>query len=254
MVTLLSPLVGTISSSHIVNSEDLVTKLCNLNLSYKFDLISFDVKSLFTNVPLDDILDFLSEYLNNFTFCLSTSQIIDLLKLCTKESVFSFNGNFYRQTFGLAMGNPLSPVLSNLYMEYFETHLLPNILASNVKWFRYIDDILCLWPSNIDHAQFLTQLNSLVPSIKFSVELENNCKLPFLDVLIHKTIPNLQFQVYRKPTNINSFVHFYSGHSLSIKRGIFHGMFLRALKIVSLQFINSEYSNIFEIVKTQISR
>ncbi len=92
------------------------------------------------------------------------------------DCVFTANGSFYRQTFGFAMGNPLSPVLSNLYMEYFETRFLPKICNFNLPWYRYVDDILCLWPASQNPHMFLGLLNNLVPSISFKIEEENDYK------------------------------------------------------------------------------
>ena len=54
----LSPLVGSISKSHIKNSSDFIEKLKSLSLN-NGKMVSFDVDSLFTKVPLDDVLAFL---------------------------------------------------------------------------------------------------------------------------------------------------------------------------------------------------
>ena len=78
----------------------------------------------------------------------------------------------------------LSLVCSNLYMEFFVRNLLATILPNHVKWFRYVDNVLCLWPKSMNLQSFLYDLNNLVPSIKFSVEVEQQNCLPFLDVLI----------------------------------------------------------------------
>ena len=53
------------------------------------------------------------------------------------------------------MGNCLSPVCSNLYIEFFERNLLTTILPNHVKWFRYVDDVLCLWPKLMNLQSFL---------------------------------------------------------------------------------------------------
>ena len=150
LVHLLNPIIGTISNSNVKNNVDLVDRLNNLNLNFDFKIVSFDVTSLFTKVPVDDLLEFLKEELDKIALPLPSSSIIDLIKLCIKDSKFGFNGKFYSQKFGMAMGNPLSPVLSNLYMEFFEARILSNILPVNVVWFRYVDDIFCIWPDNQD--------------------------------------------------------------------------------------------------------
>ena len=50
----------------------------------------------------------------------------------------------------MAMGNPLSPFLSNLYMEFFERKMLKIFLPTDAVWFRYVDDIICLWPIKLE--------------------------------------------------------------------------------------------------------
>ena len=165
LVKILSPFVGTISGSNIKHNVDLVDKLNNLNINYPFKMISFDVVSLFTKVPVDDLLEYLSDFLDNYDLILPTDCIIELIKLCICDSVFTFDDKFYVQHFGMAMGNPLSPVLSNLYMEFFETRFLPNILPNGVFWFRFVDDIFCIWPLEENVNVFLFNLNNQVPSI-----------------------------------------------------------------------------------------
>ena len=48
---------------------------------------------------------------------------IELIRLCECEAKFIFEDEFFEQKFGLAMGNCLSPVCSNLYIEFFEKYL-----------------------------------------------------------------------------------------------------------------------------------
>ena len=105
------------------------------------------------------------------------------------------------------MRNCLSPVCSNLYMDFFKKYLLRTIiLPDDVIWYRYVDDVLCLWPEDLDN--FLCQLNNLVPSIEFFIEEEIDVKIPFLDVLIERVEHNFKFTIYRKPTNICSYIHY----------------------------------------------
>ena len=247
LAKLLSPFVGTVSDSFILNSEDLTNKIKTLNLNYRYKLVSFDVKSLFTNVPLDDILNFLPEIIGEELDGIPCTKIVELIKLCVENSCFTFNGEFFSQTFGIAMGNPLSPILANLYMEYFETKLLPSVKDRNVKWLRYVDDILCFWPVDNDIDVFLDRINGLAPSIKFTFETESNGHLPFLDVEIIRENNILFTKVYRKPTNICSYVHYYSDHHINVKRSVFISMFIRAYKICDPPFLDDEIDNIFRI-------
>lgn len=247
LVKILSPLIGTISSSNIRNNTDLIEKLQSVSLPPDCKLVSFDVCSLFTKVPVDDVLSFLSEELENYSFQIHGDDIIELIKLCVTNCHFVFENNFYLQKFGLAMGNPLSPLLSNLYMEFFESRILKNILNFDLPWFRYVDDILCIWPANQDIDVFLSNLNNLVPSIKFTLESELDNSLPFLDILLIRQGSMLKYKVYRKNTHKNTYVHYFSNHHVNIKTGIFSTMFLRALRVVSPEFMDEEFKYIMNV-------
>ena len=247
LVRILTPLVGNISHTTVKNNVDLVEKLNDVNVNFDFKLVSFDVTSLFTRVPVHDLLSFLSEELDNFDLPFPSDMIIELIKLCIIDSKFVFQEKFYIQKFGMAMGNPLSPVLSNLYMEYYEKRLLPSILPNGVTWNRYVDDIVCVWPVSEDVEVFLYKLNGLVLSIKFTFEEEKDGILPFLDVSIHRIGKKFKFSVYRKPTNVCSYIHYYSSHSDQVKASTFSSMFLRALRICSPEFLEPKIDKIYNI-------
>ncbi|KAJ8910812.1 hypothetical protein NQ315_003686 [Exocentrus adspersus] len=80
------------------------------------------------------------------------------------------------------------------------------------------------------------------PTIKFTLELEENNKLPFLDVMISKNTEinsNFQTNVYRKKTNTNRYLNFDSNHHLSIKKGVIKSLYDRA-KLVSSNVVYSQ--------------
>ena len=76
-------------------------------------MVSFDVKSLFMNVPLDQTINIIlktiydnAELQTNIT----RSELKEMLLLCTKEVHFMFNGKIYIQADSVAMGSLLGPV------------------------------------------------------------------------------------------------------------------------------------------------
>ena len=245
LANLLSPFLGTFSPSHIKHSEDFICKFNNSNIpTQNIKLLSLDVESLFTKVPINDVLTFLSNKLQPYEdhFPVGLGKTIELIKLCVTNNIFSFNDSYYKQKFGCSMGNPLSPLLANLYMEYFETVLLSPIKPSDMVWYRYVDDIFSYWDDrwgNFD--EFLKNLNSLVPSIKFKCEWEKDNCLPFLDILIIRRNNRYVFTVYRKPTFSISYIHFLSYHNEKIKIGVACNLFLRALRICSTEFLDEEF-------------
>ena len=79
-------------------------------------LVSFDVASLFTKIPLDEAIQVIKDVTNPGT--------ARLAEICLRSTVFTFQGTYYEQTPGVAMGSPLSLIVANLYMEYFEKKAL----------------------------------------------------------------------------------------------------------------------------------
>ena len=244
---LLVPLLGTISDSHLLNSQDCVNRLKRINMNDRV-FISFDVVSLFTKVPIDDFLHFLSIHLaDNNSLPLDLPSFLSLVKFCLNNNYFTFEESFYKQIFGASMGSALSPVVSNLYMEFFESRLVPTLDNFGfVSWVRYVDDILTIWEGDVDAVCLLGALNSLSPSIQFTLEEEVEGSISFLDLRISKGLYPL-FGVFRKKTFSNTFVHFYSDHPSNIKKAIVYGQFLRALRICDPTFLPSEIDFIYEL-------
>ena len=245
---ILTPFLGTISPAHIKNSGELLEKLKNINMTNK-SLTSLDVESLYTNVPVDKSISALREHLLNINanLPLPIDTIISICTLCTNLTFFQFNEYLYKQKAGLPMGNPLSGVLACLYLEHLETNHFSSIIPAGSDYFRYIDDALLIHPKDLDLPHTVHRLNEIEPSINFTFETESNNSLPFLDIRLHNTTPNLLFSVYRKPTHKNDLIHFYSHHHNRIKSGIIIGSFLRALRISSPEFLPEELSHITQI-------
>ena len=104
----------------------------------------------------------------------------------------------YEQMDGLEMGLPLSPVVVNLYMEYFEGKVLNFYPVKPKVWKRFVDDTNTIWPHGRENLDtFLVHLNNQSDHIKFTMEVKENNSLPFLDVLLtRKTDGTIARQVF----------------------------------------------------------
>ena len=83
-------------------------------------MCSFDIKSLFTNIPLDETIDICLKELfqndNSLYLNFNKKQFNSLLQLATKNNIFMFNNVLYEQVDGVAMGSPCGPTLANVFL------------------------------------------------------------------------------------------------------------------------------------------
>ncbi|CAF4333364.1 unnamed protein product, partial [Rotaria magnacalcarata] len=243
----LSPIVGTISPSHLKNVEQFYDEIGKLVINPDMRMTSFDVTSMYTNVPIDWVCDYLADYLQHFPTTYDVSTTIKLIRLCTVGTYFTFEGSYYKQIFGLQMGAKLSPIIANICLEIYETTLAPDIIQESYLWLRYMDDVYSLWPRRCDLIQILRRLNSLHTSLKFTLELEDEHTLPFLDLATIREEDRILFKIYRKPSNNNLIINYYSNHHKKHKHSALSSMYLRALKYVSPQFCDEEFNIIKNI-------
>ena len=117
-------------------------------------------------------------------------------------------------------------------------------MGTDVLWVRYVDDVLVVAPRTIDLNAKLNELNAVDPKIQFTLEKENHGSIPFLDTEIIRDGSQAKFKVYRKPTNREDYVHFFSGHNDRVKSGIVLGFFLRAMRICSKEYLEEEIQHI----------
>lgn len=120
-------------------------------------MVSFDVESLFTNIPLNECIDLAVKYVSegNPDLKLSTNELNNLFHFATSRTHFLFKGSFYDQIDGVAMGSPLAPVLANLFMGNHENIWLETYRVSKILFYRcYVDDTFCVFETEQDALLF----------------------------------------------------------------------------------------------------
>ncbi|XP_076066079.1 uncharacterized protein LOC143039723 [Oratosquilla oratoria] len=199
----LSNTLSSISGAHLRNSTDFIKRLKRIDFADKI-LVSYDVTALFTNAIVEGALEAVKRVVANIddgNLPVPKTDFIKLISMCVKFRSFTFNNNEYKQLRDLAMGSPVSTILANLYMEMLEADKYMNIMGRGSTWLRYVNDIIVILPSFSSVENKLRRLNGVKKDIKFTIETEKEGKLPFLEILIHKTNEEVKFAVYRKLTS-----------------------------------------------------
>ena len=169
-----------------------------------------------------------------------------LLLKCTRGVEFSFNNSMYRQVDGVAMGSPLGPIPANIFLGHCE----PRIPEEHWPEFyrRYVDDTFSIFSgSKIVALRFLDCLNSLHPSLEFTMESEADNRLPFLDALVIRDGRELKTTVYRKPTFTSLYIRWDSYCDSSQKIALIRSLTVRAKRICSPEYLDDEISKLESI-------
>jgi hypothetical protein len=159
---------------------------------------------------------------------------------------FQYNGEFFEQADGVAMGSPLSPAVANLFMEHFEEKALNSAPLRPKVFLRFVDDTFIVWPHGVETLKdFLAHMNSQHPNIVFTMEMESDGRLPFLDVLVQrKADGQLGHSVYRKPTHTDLYLHAESHHHPSQGAAVLTTLFHRAATISDAEHLGPELKHL----------
>ena len=175
LAKLLSPL--STSENTVSCSKEFITTIKNVQVPSGFHMVSFGVKSLFTNVPLEYNIGLLLERIYNkgeLVTNITRSEVKEML-LCTKNVHFSYNHDIYIQRDGVAMGSPLGPLLAGIFMVNLERSSIPKLNVYINFWRRYVDDTITF--VKIRSVKYtLSVLNNFHPKIKFTYEMETESK------------------------------------------------------------------------------
>ena len=151
---------------------------------------SFDVTSLYTNIPIIDTLNIIKDYVHSDDqFARKTAipqdKFLDLVNLVLTTTWYTFNSQFYQQTDGVAMGGPASSTTAEIYMQAHESTAISTALHPPKVWERFADDVYSI-VKRTQLENFFHHINNLHQNIKFTMEEESNGELAFLDTLLKR--------------------------------------------------------------------
>ena len=122
----------------------------------------------------------------------------------------------------------LPPPLASGWMHRYDP-----IIADNAKLFsRYVDDIIRSIKKN-EIEMKLAEINSLHMSLKFTIEMEQNGELPFLDMKLCRKDGRLSSNWYYKPTDTGLIMNFHALAPIKYKRSVVTGFVYRIFRACS---------------------
>lgn len=170
---------------------------------------------------------------NNHINTIKKQEIMKTLTLCLNQNYFEFDNKFYSSKEGLIMGNPLSPLLAEIFRDSLESIIMNHPLFKKfLYWYRYVDDVLtCFIGTETQLNQFIELINNLHPNIKFTIEREIDNSIDFLDLTIKKENNKHNFSIFHKPTHTDTTIHNSSNHPIQHKMAAFYSMIYRLISI-----------------------
>ncbi|XP_058456432.1 uncharacterized protein LOC131433843 [Malaya genurostris] len=239
------------SNYTITDSFEFVEYINNIILPSDYVLVSFDVISLFTNIPKDlvihDIImqwDQISKHTN-----INLDLFLEIVEFCINSSYFRFRDKYYQQTFGTAMGSPLSPILAELVIENLINTVKKDLTFNTPILKKYVDDfILALPKSEVQNT--LQKFNSYNPHIQFTLEEESDNKLPFLDTLvIRQNNQTISTKWYSKPISSGRLLNYHSFHPMLMKMNVATNFIERVTKLDTTQTMDQQKHTIFQYLR-----
>ena len=189
---------------------------------------------LYPSIPHDEGLEALRTALNSReNQSVSADTLVELADLVLSNNFFEFNGDFFKQIRGTAIGTKCAPSYAILFLAALEEKLLEQSQYKPWLWWRYIDDVFLVWTHGEEKLlEFVDFLNSAHHSIKFTVEYSKET-VNFLDVQVIKRGNKVVTDLYTKPTDTHQLLHRSSCHPGHTKKGIPYGQALRIRRICS---------------------
>ena len=218
-------------------------------------MASLDVDALFTNIPLDETINICIELVfkdNETCNGMNQDEFRTLLTLATKKYFMLFNGQYYQQIDGVAMGSRLGPTLANMFLGYHEVNWFSNCPTEFKPSYykRYVDDIFVLF-QDPDHLHYFKEyMNGQHPTMNFTSEAELDNYLPFLDVQVTRTAGKFITSIYRKPTYSGVYTNYNSFLPLIYKVNLISTLLFRIYTLCSnWSLIHTEIQKVKAVLK-----
>lgn len=223
--------------SYIKDSWQFKNKIQNTTIPNNYIIISLDVVSLYTNTPINLVLNIIEKKWNEikkFTD-IPLKEFLIATEKCLKSTYFLYENKIYKQIEGCAMGSAISCVAAQMVLEELENTIIPKLTYNIPFFYRYVDDCLTIIPENMQ-KDILNNFNSFHPRLQFTIEPETDKKINFLDMTLHHNENKIETEWYTKETWSGRYLNYFSQHPISQKRSVIIGLADRAIKLSDLNY------------------
>jgi hypothetical protein len=203
-------------------------------------LVTGDVSSMYTNIPTNtttyqSLSNFISSKLS-LTPCEKTL-LEQTFRFIMANNYFEFNGSYYKQVNGIAMGTACAPAFANLFMYLAERKFFDDNASQTLPIYygRYIDDIFMIFKGT--HSELQSFLNKFDSTRPYHNELKitwqfSPMSIEFLDLVVHvqRDKNRIEFSTHQKPLNKYLYVPFCSYHPRDSKTGFIKAELIRYVR------------------------
>lgn len=230
-----------VNNDHRVkNSGEAILKLQNLKVKHNQSLLSLDISCLFPNIPLEIIREIIHDKWGEIAKYTNMSEtlFLETFDICLENNIFKFDDKYYKQVGGTPIGNPISSVLGDLFVDYVHQKIIKKYYP--ILMVYYVDDSLCILENN-KIENLIYELNNVHSNIKYTIEYETDNQITFLDIKIIKDDSgNLKTDLYKKPEKSSRAISYFSEHPEHQKKNLIINEINRIKKISSAEFIDEK--------------
>lgn len=219
---------------NIKNSFELVDRLKNIRLDESDIMVSFDIVAMFNSIPLGLVYKAITKRWPEIAAVTTIpwDSFKSMLKFCLEDTNYvGWNEKTYWQRDGLTIGGCVSAIMADFVI----TDLIDEVMEESgydpKLMVKYVDDILAIIPRE-ELENTLSNFNNVNSSLKFTCEIEENRRIPYLDIeLIRKSDDTIGTDYYQKPTASNRLLNYKSAHPMTQKISMAYGFISRILTL-----------------------
>ncbi|XP_044129867.1 uncharacterized protein LOC122923195 [Bufo gargarizans] len=219
--------------SYIRDTGDFLDKISGITLPDGCLMASFDVTSLYTSIDHTRGVSAVRRQLSGSEYSLDCQDfIVQLLDLVLKNNYFLFMESFLLQLRGTAMGSNVAPTYANVFMAVLEEDLVyvSHHFSHVLGWWRYIDDVFLIWNGDSTSLESFHNFK-LDPEIAFTLTYSDT-HVQFLDTTVSVVGDKLSTDIFTKPTDCNTLLHYNSCHPRSTIDSLPYSQLLRVKRVV----------------------